>query len=252
MRGTDASPPIGRGNAGSGFSKGFAPGTPARPMNRTVRSVPLLTRNDVTRLKPISDVDDPRLVRALSHPLRIRIMGVLEQRTATPKELAQTLGVRLENIAYHVRALRDFGLIELERSEQVRGAIAHFYRARARPRITARAWEQLPDISKRAMIGAALEQIGAIVSAAAAQGQFGRPESHVSRRPLVLDEEGFKEASSVISNALDELSAIERQSERRIRKGAPEVPTTAVALLFDTPQLSPAPGEESGRRTDAA
>jgi DNA-binding transcriptional ArsR family regulator len=203
-------------------------------------------------LKPISDVDDPRLVRALSHPLRIRIMGVLEQRTATPKELSQTLGVRLENIAYHVRALRDFGLIELERSEQVRGAIAHFYRARARPRITARAWEQLPDISKRAMIGAALEQIGAIVSAAAEQGQFGRPESHVSRRPLVLDEDGFKEASGVISKALDELSAIERRSERRIKKGAPEVPTTAVALLFDTPQLSPAPAPDGERRTARA
>jgi DNA-binding transcriptional ArsR family regulator len=203
-------------------------------------------------LKPISDVDDPRLVRALSHPLRIRIMGVLEQRTATPKELSQTLGVRLENIAYHVRALRDFGLIELERSEQVRGAIAHFYRARARPRITARAWEQLPDISKRAMIGAALEQIGAIVSAAAAQGQFGRPESHVSRRPLVLDVDGFKEASDVISKALDELSAIERRSERRIKKGAPEVPTTAVALLFDTPQLSPAPAHDGERRSDRA
>lgn len=179
-------------------------------------------------------------------------MGVLEQRTATPKELSQTLGVRLENIAYHVRALRDFGLIELERSEQVRGAVAHHYRARARPRITARAWEQLPEISKRAMIGAALEQIGDIVAAAAAQGRFGRPESHVSRRPLVLDQDGFKEASSVISKALDELSTIERRAERRIRSGAPEVPTTAVALLFDTPELSPAPSHDAARRSDGA
>ena len=189
-------------------------------------------------------------MRALSHPLRIRIMGVLEQRTATPKELSQALGVRLENIAYHVRALRDFGLIELERSEQVRGAVAHHYRARARPRITARAWEQLPEISKRAIIGAALEHFGDIGAAVAAQGRFGRPESHVSRRPLVLDEDGFKEASSVISKALDELSAIERRAERRIRSGAPEVPTTAVALLFDTPELSPAPPHDAGHRSE--
>jgi DNA-binding transcriptional ArsR family regulator len=196
-------------------------------------------------LKPITDVDDPRLVRALSHPLRVRVMGVLEQRTATPKELSQALGVGLENIAYHVRALRDFGLIELERSEQVRGAVAHHYRARARPRITARAWEQLPDISKRAMIGAALEQIGDIVSEAAVQGCFARPESHVSRRPLVLDEEGFKEASTIVSEALDELNAVERRAQSRIKKGATEVPTTAVALLFDTPEPSPAPPARS-------
>ena len=190
-------------------------------------------------MKPITDVDDPRLVRALSHPLRVRIMGVLEQRTATPKELSQALGVGLENLAYHVRTLRDFGLIELERSEPVRGAVAHHYRARARPRITARAWEQLPDISKRAMTGAALEQVGAIVSEAAAQGCFSRPESHVSRRPVVLDEEGFKEASSIVSRALDELSAVERAAQKRIKKGAEEVPTTAIALLFDTPEPSP-------------
>jgi hypothetical protein len=151
-----------------------------------------------------------------------------------------------------VRTLRDFGLIELERSEHVRGAVAHYYRARARPRITARAWEQLPEISKRAMIGAALEQIGGIVSDAAAQGRFARPESHVSRRPLVLDEEGFKEASRIVSRALDELSAIERRSQSRINKGATEVPTTAVALLFDTPQPSPSPPHATRRRARRA
>lgn len=200
-------------------------------------------------MKPITDVDDPRIVRALSHPLRVRIMGVLEQRTASPKELAEALGVKLENLAYHVRTLRDFGLIELERSEQVRGAIAHHYKARARPRVTARAWEQLPDISKRAMIGAALEQIGGLVSNAALEGGFGRPESHVSRRPLLLDETGFEEASRIITEALDELSEVERRAKRRIERGATEMPTTAVALLFDTPQV-PARREADGHARD--
>jgi DNA-binding transcriptional ArsR family regulator len=198
-------------------------------------------------LKPITDIDDPRLVRALSHPLRVRIMGLLEQRTATPKQMSEALGVNLENLAYHVRTLRDFGLIELERSEQVRGAVAHHYRARARPRVTARAWEQLPEISKRAMIGAALEQLGELVSAAAVQGCFSRPESHMSRRPLFLDEEGFNEASRIVSETLDELTAVERRARKRIKRGAAEIPTTAVALLFDTPDLSPMTTAHSAR-----
>ncbi len=201
-------------------------------------------------MRPITDLDDPRIVRALSHPLRVRIMGVLEQRTASPKELAETLGVKLENLAYHVRTLRDFGLIELERSEQVRGAVAHHYKARARPRVTARAWEQLPEISKRAMIGAALEQIGSLVTSAAVQGGFGRPESHVSRRPLLLDEEGFAEASRIVSETLDALSEVERRSKKRIGKGATEVHTTAVALLFDTPQVQAQPRENHARDRD--
>jgi DNA-binding transcriptional ArsR family regulator len=203
-------------------------------------------------MKPITDIDDPRLVKALSHPLRVRIMSVLEQRTASPKQLADALGVNLENVAYHVRVLRDFGLIALERRQPVGGAIEHHYRALARPRVTARAWEQLPEISQRAVVGAALEQLGALVSVAAAEGCFSRPESHVSRRPLQLDEQGFSDASRVLSAALDQLVEIEREAKDRIRSGADEVPTTAVAMLFDTPQTTPAFDGAAPRRAARA
>ena len=46
--------------------------------------------------KPIEDIDDARTVRALAHPLRVRIMGLLERRTMSPKELSGALGVPLE------------------------------------------------------------------------------------------------------------------------------------------------------------
>ena len=87
--------------------------------------------------KPITEIDDPRLVKALAHPLRIRILGILEQRSATPKELAEILDVQLENLSYHVRTLRDFGFIKLERRRMVKGAVEHRYGMVARPRITA-------------------------------------------------------------------------------------------------------------------
>ncbi|MCW3064734.1 MAG: transcriptional regulator, ArsR family [Solirubrobacterales bacterium] len=204
-------------------------------------------------MRPIRDIDDPRLVKALSHPLRVRIMGILEHRTATPKQLADAVGVNLENVAYHVRTLRDLGLIKLERRGRVGGAVEHYYKAVERPRVTAKAWERMPDISQRAMIGAALEQLGAIVSAAASEGRFSRPQSHVSRRPLVLDNEGFAEASKVLSWALDELLAVEKQAKKRIETGAEEVPTTAVTLLFDTPQaIGPEPRSRPSRRPHLA
>jgi DNA-binding transcriptional ArsR family regulator len=202
-------------------------------------------------VKPINDIDDPRLVKALSHPLRVRILSILEQRTATPKQLSEALGVNLENLAYHVRVLRDYGLISLERRTRVGGALEHHYRALARPRVTARAWDQLPEISQRALVGAALEQIGCLVSAAAVEGGFAHPESHVSRRPLVLDADGFAEASKILSAALDDLSQVERRARRRIGEGAEEVATTAVVLLFDTPQRS-VPGARAASRADRA
>jgi DNA-binding transcriptional ArsR family regulator len=202
--------------------------------------------------KPIIDIDDPRLVKALAHPIRVRIMGLLEQRSMSPKEMAGQLGVPIENLSYHVRQLRDFGLIRLERKRQVRGAIEHYYRAAARPRITASAWEQLPEIVKEAMTGANLGQVNDVVARAAEQGKFGRPDSYLSRRPIVVDDRGFAEVSAAITEALDRIAAIEKESAKRIRGGgADEIPAVVVAMLFDAPDPAPAgaPRRRRARRT---
>ena len=125
--------------------------------------------------KPITEIDDPRLVKALAHPLRIRILGILEQRSATPKELAELLDVQLENLSYHVRTLRDYGFIKLERRRMVKGAVEHRYGMVARPRITAAVWEQLPAIVREALDAASLDQIWDVVTRAAAAGQDVAP-----------------------------------------------------------------------------
>ena len=88
----------------------------------------------------MTQIDDPRYVKALSHPLRVRILALLQERTASPRELAQWLGASLGTVAYHVRTLHDVGLIELVDTTQVRGAIAHHYRAIERPPVSDEAW----------------------------------------------------------------------------------------------------------------
>ena len=196
--------------------------------------------------KPVTDIDDPRLVKALAHPLRVRILGLLENRVATPKQIAAELGLRLENVSYHVRILRDFGFIKLERKKQVRGAVEHHYRAVARPRITAKAWSGMPDVVKQAMTGANLNQLIELVGAAAEEGGFARPESYLSRRPVVVDEQGFTELSEAITALLDRVTDIERDAAKRIRSGnGTEAPAIVAAMLFDTPRnASPAARDE--------
>ena len=201
--------------------------------------------------KPITEIDDPRLVKALAHPLRIRIMSVLEQRSATPKQIAEALDVPLENLSYHVRALRDFGFIKLEEQRMVRGAVEHRYSLAARPRITANAWESLPAVIREALDAASLTQIWEIVAQAALQAKLDRPESHIARQFARLDEQGFADASAVITEALDRLAAIEKESTRRLRRhDTGEVPTILIAMLFDAPDMvdRPAPGNRARRR----
>src|SRR5919107_6456415 len=107
----------------------------------------------------IVDIDDPRLVKALAHPIRMKILNILDERTATPKELAETLGLPLENVSYHVRTLKDFGFIKLEKTRQVRGAVEHHYKIAARPRIGDKLWEATPSVVQEAIVDAHLELI---------------------------------------------------------------------------------------------
>ena len=200
--------------------------------------------------KPITEIDDPRLVKALAHPLRIRILGILEQRSATPKELAELLDVQLENLSYHVRTLRDFGFIKLERRRMVKGAVEHRYGMVARPRITAAAWEQLPAIVREALDSASLDQIWDVVTRAAAQDKMSRPQSQMARLVARLDEQGLAEMSEVVSNAVDQLVEIEKQSAQRLRKHkSPEIPTVLIAMLFDAPDEG---GGDNGSNQGAA
>jgi DNA-binding transcriptional ArsR family regulator len=76
---------------------------------------------------------DQGIITALGHPLRARILSVLDGGEASPKELATQLGEKLGNVSYHVRILVRLGLIELVRETPRRGAVEHHYRSAPRP-----------------------------------------------------------------------------------------------------------------------
>jgi DNA-binding transcriptional ArsR family regulator len=64
---------------------------------------------------------DARLIRALAHPLRIRMLSRLQQEgPATATMLAEALNESTANTSYHLRQLARHGLIEedLERGDQ--------------------------------------------------------------------------------------------------------------------------------------
>jgi DNA-binding transcriptional ArsR family regulator len=188
-------------------------------------------------LKQITEIDDPRLVKALAHPLRIHILRILQDRTASPRELSEELDAKLPNVSYHVRALEALGLLELVRTEPRRGAIEHFYRARARLRVTGKAWAQVPDIVKNAMVAATLEQIWRYVEAGAKIGGFDRRDAHASRQPMVLDAKGFKDLGAALDDVLRRASEIEAESANRLaadgHKG--EFSAGLAMMLFEAP-----------------
>jgi DNA-binding transcriptional ArsR family regulator len=185
----------------------------------------------------VPNIDDPRFIKALGHPLRVRILALLQERTATPRELAQWLDATLGTVSYHVRALYDLGLLELVRTTQVRGAIAHHYRARERPRISDAAWAAAPPIAKQAAIGATLLTINDYAQASAAAGGFERDEARLSRGAPQLDAKGWQQAAKACSKLLAELEKIEEAAAARIAKdphAAESADAAVVTMLFES------------------
>ena len=192
--------------------------------------------------QPIENIDDPRLVRALSHPLRVRILAILEERTASAVEMSRMLRAPLGVVAYHVRTLDRLGLIELVREAPVRGAIQRFFRARERPTVSAAAWAQAAPVAKQAMIGATLQQIHDYAQASNAFGGFDRPEAHITRTSIKLDDAGFDRLAGALGEVLREVDEIEREVASRREAAGEDAPALEdaglVMMLFEAQRFS--------------
>ena len=158
-----------------------------------------------------------QLIRALSIPERWRILVVLSERPATPKELQEDLGSSLEVVARHCRVMRDLGLLELEDTDRRRGADMHIYRAVVRPIISTEMWEQLPKLI-REVYDATVAQDGINdVAAAFAAGTFGSVTANANvRTPLVLDEEGMAKIAERVEEFVDFLFDVQAESAARL------------------------------------
>jgi DNA-binding transcriptional ArsR family regulator len=183
------------------------------------------------------DLVDPRIAKALSHPMRARILGILDERVASPNEIAEMIDERLPNVSYHVRALLDLGCIELVDTAQRRGAIEHYYKAVVRPFFSDRDWKRLPRSGRQAISDVALKVVWEDVSAAIKAGTFdGRSDRHLSHNDITLDEEGWRDVRNALAGMLDEVEKIESASAARLKRSGDEgIPATIVAMQFESP-----------------
>src|ERR671910_985708 len=62
----------------------------------------------------------PAQVKAMGHPLRTTILGLLHERAATVTELAVALERPKSTVAHHVRVLADAGLLQVVRTRRGR------------------------------------------------------------------------------------------------------------------------------------
>src|SRR5947199_2492774 len=74
----------------------------------------------------------PSQVKAIGHPLRTTILGLLHERAATVTELASAVGRPKSTVAHHVNVLAEAGLVRVVRTRRVRAIEERFYGRTAR------------------------------------------------------------------------------------------------------------------------
>jgi DNA-binding transcriptional ArsR family regulator len=188
------------------------------------------------------DITDPRIAKAYAHPLRIHILGMLDDRVASPSEIATELSAPLTHVSYHVRQLASLGLIKLVRTTPRRGAVEHHYTAQIRPKITDDAWGRTPEIVKKNLVSGWVQQVGA-------EGGFDRAESHTSRSAYTLDEKGWKAIARELARTLDKVEKLGAEATERVKKN-PETGfrATTVLMHFEGPNSAAGLPEDAGIR----
>ena len=179
---------------------------------------------------------DQRTIKGLAHPLRVEILAVLNNRVASPKELAKLLGVDLSHVCYHVEVLERYEMIELVREEPRRGAVEHFYRANTQVFIPSEIFMGIPKSAQRKIWGDVLADIGTDVSTAIKSGAFDkRPDMVVGRDPRVLDGKACEDVEEAAAQFFERFKRAEAETVNRQANGEGDgqsITTTAVVLVF--------------------
>jgi hypothetical protein len=189
----------------------------------------------------------PTAASVLSHPLRVRILEVLNERDMSPAGFFKSglvLGKpSMPVVAYHFRTLHEDGSLEIVAEEQVRGAVEHTYRGIARTYYTDEEWARFTGPKRRNLSKAVWQGMAARVDGAMLERTFdSRPDRHLTWSALDLDEQGWDEITAELAESFHRIRRIRHAAARRLRESSQIPIHTTVGLL----------GFESPRTVDAA
>jgi DNA-binding transcriptional ArsR family regulator len=172
------------------------------------------------------------LVKSLAHELRAEILAILNERMASPNELAKELGEGLSQVSYHVKVLKDYEVIRLVKTEPRRGAVEHYYRATSRAYLTDRDWHELPE-SVRVGMSADLFQMILDDVVASLEGEVfdEREDRHMSWTPMMVDEQGWKEINGLLHSTLKQVIKAQEAAVKRLARSKEEGFDMSVAMI---------------------
>lgn len=202
-----------------------------------------------------SDKAAKRRFEALHHPWRIRIVEVLSERAMSVRQfvdealLPELAEMRREkaisDVAYHFRALRHAGILEVVEQNSRRGSTELVCRALEPAYHTDAEWAELPVEERRPITEMTLDGLMARARAAILFDTFdARTNRHLASVPMEVDEQGWGELVDAMAEMLGTVVQIKHDAKKRLEgSGAPPVRVTWGQLGFESPPL-PVPAND--------
>lgn len=181
---------------------------------------------------------DARFASLIRSEKTVKILTILTERVASPKGISTQLGLSISLVSHHVKKLERMGLVELVEERDAGGAIEHFYRAVVRPFIGDEEWQKLDAVERRRISTWVVQLILADAARSLEASLFeARPNTHLSRTPMVVDRQGFDEVAEIQGRALEEIIEVQARSAERLVTGEEAATNLLAAMMcFELPE----------------
>lgn len=195
------------------------------------------------------DPAPPTICDPLSHPMRTRILDVVNEEPMSPVRFLDdgyspmTFNNRqagLSYVSYHFRALEKAGCIELLETIPRRGANEHIYRGICRVFFTSEEFEKLPFKKRQQLSKSSLQGLIARTDGAIQSGTFDRrADRHMAWRGGDVDSQGWDEVNAILDEAFARAEKARENAALRLadpdNEKVERIPMTFAMLGFESP-----------------
>ncbi len=181
-------------------------------------------------------VVDPRLAKAIAHPLRVEIMVEVDRAPMSPREFVARRGGTMSNVAYHFRELAACGCLELIEELPRGGSVEHVYDVARRPLLSDEEFGGMPTPVRGGFNGSVLAVFVERAVEALRAGTLEARDWHLTWTPVSLDQPGFARVMAMLAKVQDLLASEEEAAaERLARSGEEPIHATVGLFGFESP-----------------
>jgi len=169
---------------------------------------------------------------AVSHRIRVQVLTVLSEGVYSPDEIARIIDQPTGRVSHHIKEMLDAGSIELAKTERVRNAVQHFYRAIEMPFYSDEDVAKMTPQQRQVTYGLVLQTVLSEVMAAFWAGKLvDDPRVWLTSCWFNVDQQGREEIADEQERSWERMREIETTAIARAAESEEETFSVMVQQL---------------------